>query len=116
MASSLVRWATVPAAAQLAAMPAAAQAIARTPTISGNVWVAYAIIGVLVATIYLLIMGALHVERRDARLGRSSRRDDGWFGPFPWSSPDDEDSPDFHHHGGGGDGGEGGEGGEGGWG
>ncbi len=114
MASGLIRWASLPASTVLISVPSAAQAVARTPTISGNVWVAYAIIAVLIATIYLLIMGTLHVERRDARLGRS-RRDDGWFGIFPTGTADDEDSPDFHHHGGG-DGGEGGEGGEGGWG
>jgi hypothetical protein len=115
MASKRARWASVPAAAIVVAAPMAAHATAATPTISGNVWVAYAIIAALVFTIYLLIMGALHVERRDARLGRAARRDDGWFGIFPLGSADDEDSPDFHHHGGG-DGGEGGEGGEGGWG
>lgn len=114
MASRLVRWAAIPATLVLVAAPSVAGAIAQTPTISGNVWVAYAIIAVLVVTIYLVIMGALGVERRDARLGRASRRDDGWFGIFPISSPDDEDAPDFHHHHGGGDGG--GEGGEGGWG
>jgi len=114
MASRLIRWAAIPAATALVAMPSVADAVAQTPTISGNVWVAYAIIAALVVTIYLLIMGALHVERRDARLSRPSRRDDGWFGIFPMSSPDDEDAPDFHHHRGGG--GEGGEGGEGGWG
>ena len=81
----------------LAALPASAHAVAETPTITGNGWVALAIIGAFVGTIYMLIMGALHVERRDATLGR--RRDDedhhGWYGLF------------------GHDGGEGGEGGEG---
>jgi hypothetical protein len=111
MASNFARWLSVPAATAWLMAPSSAQAIARTPTISGNVWVAYAIIAVLVITIYLLIMGALGVERRDARLGRPSRRDDGWFGVFPASKPDEEDAPDFHHHHHGGDaGGEGGEG------
>jgi hypothetical protein len=79
-----------------------ANATARTPSISGNGWVALGIIAFLVWAVYLLIMGALHLERRDARLGRTSRRDGGgWFGAFP--ARDDEDAPDFHHH----DGGEG---------
>ena len=87
----------------------AANAVARTPTITGNAWVALLIIAVLVVTIYMLIMGTLHVEKRDARLGGRRRTDDGWFGIFPSGAGDDEDSPDFHHHhGGGGDGGEGG--------
>jgi hypothetical protein len=81
-------------------------ATARTPTIEGHVWVAFVIIGVLVATIFLLIMGALHVERRDAAIGRRGRND-GWFGIFPQQSPDEEDAPDFHHVGDGDGGGEG---------
>lgn len=75
----------------------AANVIARTPSISGNGWVALGILGVFIGTIYMLIAGALHVERRDARLGRRSDNDNGgWFGVF---SQDDDD--DGHHHGGG---------------
>src|SRR5262245_17570818 len=106
MNAMLLRWAWVPASLAFSAMPTAAAAgavtIARTPTFSGNAWVALGIIAVLIGTIYLLIMGALHVERRDARLGNRTGRDDGgWFGIFPTGSGDDEDAPDFHHHDGG---------------
>lgn len=66
-----------------------ASAAARTPTISGNGWVAIFILIGLVAIIYFVIMGALSIEARDARKGRSrSKRDDGWFGIFPISNPD----------------------------
>jgi len=102
--------ASAAAVAVLLATAGAAHAVARTPTISGNGWVGLLIIGVLVGTLYMLIMGALHVERRDARLGRA-RRNSGWYGIFPAQSPDEEDAPDFHHPHDGGDGGDGGEGG-----
>jgi hypothetical protein len=85
----------------------AALAEARTPTISGNGWVALMIIIGAIAIIYFFIMGALGLESRDARMGRR-KQDDGWFGIFPSSDPDEEDAPDFHHtgdDGGGGDGG-----------
>ena len=66
-----------------------ASAAAQTPTISGNGWVALFILIGIVAIIYFVIMGALSIERRDARMGRShSKRDDGWFGIFPISDPD----------------------------
>jgi hypothetical protein len=72
----------------------AAAIIARTPTISGNGWVALAIIGGFVAIVIMTIRGALHVERRDAALGRRhDRGDHGWFGVAP--RRDDEDGPDF---------------------
>jgi hypothetical protein len=89
-------------------MPHASAATARTPSISGNGWIALGIIGFFVVTIYLLIRGALVVDRRD--LGYRRRTDDGWFGIFPHNPTDDEDAPDYHHHrhdGGGGEGGEG---------
>lgn len=89
----------------LAATPASADA--QTPTISGNGWVALFIILGAVAIIYFLIMGALSIETRDARLGRGrSNRDDGWFGIFPTSDPEEDDAPDFQHDSG--DGGDGG--------
>jgi hypothetical protein len=76
----------------LSAGPSAASIIARTPTISGNGWVALGILGTFIGTIYMLIAGALHVERRDARLGR--RPDSGEHGWFGFTRDDDEDPPD----------------------
>jgi hypothetical protein len=80
----------------LLAASGVANAVARTPTITGNGWVALLVIAVVVGTIYLLIMGTLHVEKRDAGLygGRRARDEGGWFGIF--------------HGGDGGDGGDGG--------
>lgn len=93
----------------LLAMPHANAATARTPSISGNGWLALGVIGFFVVTIYMLIRGALFVDRRD---GGRRRTDDGWFGIFPHTPADEEDAPDYHRHGGGGDdGGEGGDGG-----
>jgi hypothetical protein len=78
-----------------------AQATARTPSISGNGWVALGIIAFLVAVIWFVISGALHLERRDAGLGRGvgSKRDRGWFGGFGGRDDDDDG-----HNGNGGDG------------
>jgi len=53
--------------------PALAQETAQDPSISGNVWVAVAIIAVLVGVIWLLVAGSFGLEKRDAKLGR---RDD----------------------------------------
>ena len=93
------------------AAPASAYASYHTPSVTGHREVAVMLLLGFVAIIYFVIMGALSLDRRDARAGRgNSRRDDGWFGIFPHTPPDDDESPDFHHHGG--DGGEGGEGGE----
>ena len=76
-----VMWKFGVAAASVAgsAGSSAASMIARTPSISGNGWVALGILGVFIGTIYMLIAGALHVERRDARLGR--RRNSLFFLP-----------------------------------
>lgn len=93
-------------AALAGSIHAANAAVAKTPSISGNGWVALGIIALLIGVVWFLIMGALHVERRDASLGRGRRRtDDGWFGIFPAGSDDEEDAPDYHR---GDDGGEGG--------
>lgn len=91
------RFFALPVTAAFAAFPAAAfaQATAQTPTITGNAWVAYGIIGLFVGTIYVLIMGVLHVERRDAWLGRESRDSGGFFG---FVSHDDDDDPGHHGH------------------
>lgn len=80
------------AAVVLSTGPSAASIIARTPTMSGNGWVALGILGAFIGAVYMMIAGALHVERRDARLGRHYDRDEhGWFGV---SSKDDDDAPD----------------------
>lgn len=74
----------------MSASASAASIIARTPTISGNGWVALGILGAFIGAVYLMIAGALHVERRDARLGRRNMHDEhGWFG----FARDDEDDP-----------------------
>ncbi|MBL8782740.1 MAG: hypothetical protein JNL06_17515 [Alphaproteobacteria bacterium] len=107
MPSNLVRYRTAATTASVAffGSSSVAQATARTPSISGNGWVALGIIAFLVAAIWLMISGALHLERRDAWLGRGGRKRDGggWFGIFPAQS-DDDDAPDFHHNGDGGGG------------
>lgn len=61
-----------------AVTPALAQDTAQDPSISGNVWVAFAIIGVLVAVIALLVVGSFGLEKRDAKMGR--RDDDSGAG------------------------------------
>ena len=82
------------ASALMTSAPGNATAIiARTPSISGNGWVALGIIGGFVAVVYTLIAGALHVERRDARLGRRpGGAEHGWFGTVV--SDDDDDGYD----------------------
>jgi hypothetical protein len=111
MSINLVRYRTAATTASVALLGSSgiAQATARTPHISGNGWVALGIIAFLIAVVWFLISGALHLERRDAWLGRGGRRrdDGGWFGIFPAQAPDDEDAPDYHHHDGGDGGGEG---------
>ena len=76
---------------------APAMGVAQTPSISGHSWVALALITGFVGVIVMIVFGALHIERRDARLGR--RRDDGYLFPFPGQGDDDDDGG--HHHGGG---------------
>jgi hypothetical protein len=79
--------ATVASFALIGAAPAAA-AVAQTPSITGNGWVALGILVAVVGAIWLMISGALHLERRDAWLGRSDHNH-GWFG----FHDDDEDGP-----------------------
>ena len=88
------RFLTLPMTAVFLASPNIAFAIARTPSISGNSWVALGIIGFFVGTIYMLIMGALHVERRDAELRRSDQNAGGFFGILQG----DDDDPGHPHH------------------
>lgn len=92
MPARLVRYLALGVA--LGASLALAHAEAQTPTISGNGWVALAIIAFVVGGIWLLIMGVLHVERRDATLGRGRRGNGhGWFGFY------DDDGPDGNGNG-----------------
>lgn len=82
------------AALVMTASASAASIIARTPTISGNGWVALGILGAFIGAVYLMIAGALHVERRDARLGRGRMHEEhGWFG-FVRDDDDDDGPPD----------------------
>jgi hypothetical protein len=100
MANNLVRYRTAATTASVAFLGSAgvAQATARTPSISGNGWVALGIIAFLVGAIWLMISGALHLERRDAGLGRrDDRHRRGWFGIFGGGSDDDDDG---HYNGG----------------
>jgi hypothetical protein len=103
MANNLVHYRTAATTASVAFLGSSglAQATARTPSISGNGWVALGIIAFLVGAIWLMISGALHLERRDARLGRGGNRraGGGWFGIFPAQSDDD----DGHYNGDGGE-------------
>lgn len=91
MANSSMNFLAATASLAIVAGTANASAIvAQTPTISGNGWVALAIVAGFVAVVFYLIMGALHVERRDARLGRHPDGGHGWF-----VARDDDD--DDHH-------------------
>lgn len=92
--SALRAFAVAVASIALSVGPSAATAllVAQTPTISGNGWVALGILGGFVGAVYMMIAGALHVERRDARLGRRPYGDEhGWFGMV---RSDDDDAPD----------------------
>jgi len=100
MPTSFVRY---PSAflALVSSLSVANAAVAKTPSISGNGWAALGIIAFLIAVIWFVIMGALHVERRDATLGRGRRKgDNGWFGVFPAGRDDEEDAPDYQRDGG----------------
>jgi hypothetical protein len=91
-------WTPIAAVAAFAALlePAVAGALSHTPSITGNGWVAMALIIGFIGLIILVVFGALHMEKRDARLGRR-RGDDGALFPFPGGNDDDDD---IHHHGG----------------
>jgi hypothetical protein len=64
-------------------------AVAQTPSISGNAWVAMALLIGFIALIVMVVYGSIHIEKRDARLGR--RGDRGYVLPY--------DDDDIHHHG-----------------
>lgn len=74
--------------------PTIAGAVAQTPSISGNAWVAMALLIGFIGLIVLVVYGSLHIEKRDARMGRRSR--DGGF-LYPIVGNDDDD---HIHHGG----------------
>lgn len=89
----------LPFAAATMAWPRLAQAatVTRLPIVIGNGWVAGSVLLLFVVVVYMLIRGTMHVEERDARLGRRRTEDGGgWFGTF--GSDDDDDI--HHHHGG----------------
>lgn len=88
-------WAPVAISAVFASLlePGLAGAIAHTPSITGNSWVAMLILIGFIGLIVLIVSGALHLDKRDARLGR--RGDDGALFPIPGNDDDD-----FHHTGG----------------
>ena len=80
--------------ALLALLSAPARAgVAHTPSISGNGWVALILLVGFIAMIVMVVFGTLHIEKRDARLGR--RGDSGYFFPLGGGSDDDDD---IHHH------------------
>jgi len=89
-------WAPIGLVAGMVALlePAVAAATSHTPSISGNGWVAMALLIGFIGLIVLVVYGTLHLEKRDARLGR--RRDDGFLYPIPGGDDDD----DHMHHGG----------------
>lgn len=70
----------------LSASPALAQA--QAPAISGNAWVAIAIIVALVVLIGLFITGAISLSRRD-----KSDEDEAGVGILEGIDADDEDKP-----------------------
>lgn len=73
-------------AAVLGASPAFAQG--QAPAISGNAWVAIAIIVALVVLIGLFITGAISLSRRD-----KSDEDEAGVGILEGIDSDDEDKP-----------------------
>ena len=86
--------------ALLAALPAlivepAFANTSHTPSITGHAWIAMVLLVGFIAMIVMVVFGSLHMEKRDARLGR--RGDGGGF-MFPFHGDDDDD---IHHHGGG---------------
>ena len=76
-----------------------ADAHAHPLSIDGNGWVVLLIIFGFVAVIYMLIIGSLKVEERDARLGRREDGSKGWIGVHRDSDDDDgHHSMDGHSH------------------
>ena len=77
--------------------PAIAGAVAHTPSISGNAWVAMALLIGFIGLIVLVVYGSLHLEKRDARLGRRNR-DGGFLYPIVGGDDDDIHHPGGHGH------------------
>ena len=75
------------AAVAMVATPLVAHAQSQTPSIHGQVWIAYAIVGGLVLLVLLLISGVMNVSKR----GDSS--DDSGGLPFFGGDDDDDDKP-----------------------
>ena len=74
-----------------------AAAKAKPVSIEGNGWVAVLIIVCFVAVIYLLVIGPLKIEERDARLRRSGDGGEhGWFGTSGHHHKDDDDDGGNH--------------------
>lgn len=67
-------------------------AVAHTPSISGNAWVALALLLGFIGLIVMVVFGTLHIEKRDARLGR--RGDRGYI--LPVDGDDDIHHPHGH--------------------
>ena len=64
--------------------PTYAFAVAQTPSISGNAWAAIGILVGLIALIFLTVVVALGLFRRDAKRGVRDDTGGGW-----WGSEDD---------------------------
>jgi hypothetical protein len=79
------------AALTLMATVEPAWAEAKPVSIEGNAWVAILLALVFIFVVYLVIIGSLGVERRDAQLGRREDHEHGWFG-HPGKPRDDDDN------------------------
>ncbi len=64
--------------------PSYAFAVAQTPSVSGNAWAAIAILVGLIALIFLSVVVALGLFRRDTERGVRDDTGGGW-----WGSEDD---------------------------
>ena len=76
------------AALAMVATPLVAHAQSQTPTIHGQAWIAYAIVGGLVLLVLLLISGVMSVSKRG-----DTSDDNGGGLPFFGGDDDDDDKP-----------------------
>ena len=88
--SALVK---VGAALAASALTSSAAFAAQGPILSGNVWVAYAILGGLVAAIVLFVFASVGVERRDEALERGNKHHNELPG-FPMLGDEEDGSDD----------------------